>query len=269
MLVDTLRSIHKSDLLLDKIKKIWIEHHQIDRGLVPAELKYDTKILDALSKHNPNLYLIFDWTNFSVLYLGKNVYEKIGYTYDELEENQFQKLFKLIKYEHLHFFAKVLSWDKIANEHLTKEMRLEHYSFVICGLTFKHKDGRIIKTIIRSYGLEINKNGFPIYGIIEISDISHLSKSDEYWMLVSAGKTNKKNLAFFSDETRNKGTSLISPRELEVIKLLEKGLSSKEIAANLFLSVETIDKHRKNMLGRVGATDTNALIELCKRSDIL
>jgi DNA-binding CsgD family transcriptional regulator len=269
MLINSLRRILDTNTLLDKIKSLWIEHHQKERGLVPTEIKLDTKTLDTLSENSPNLYMVFDWTNLSLNYIGKNIYDKFGYTHDELKQNQFKLLFKLMKFEHIFFFAKVLLWDKIANVKLTKEMRLEDYSFVICGLMFKHKEGHFVKTMIRSYGLETNEKGFPIYGIIELSLIGHLSRTEDYWVLVSAGKTDKKSIAFFSNEIISKGNYLISPRELEILKLIEKGMSSKEIAAELFISIDTVEKHRKNMLRRVGASDSNALIELCKRSNML
>jgi DNA-binding CsgD family transcriptional regulator len=269
MPLKSLLKILDTDVLFEKIKKLWIEHHQKERGYVPTAINFDSKTLEILSENSPNLYMVFDWTDLSIHYVSKNIFDKIGYTREQLSENQFRLLFKILKFEHIFFFAKVLFWDKVANVQLTQQMRHESYSFVICGLTFKHKNGHFVKTMIRSYGLEINQKGFPIYGIIEFTEINHLLKSDDYWVMVSAGKTNKKSIVFFSTELNNKGTYLLSPRELEILKLIEKGLTSKEIAAILFLSVGTVEKHRKNMLGRVGATDSNALIELCKRCDLL
>jgi two-component system, NarL family, nitrate/nitrite response regulator NarL len=50
-------------------------------------------------------------------------------------------------------------------------------------------------------------------------------------------------------------------REKEIIQLLEKDLSNKEIATTLFLSVRTVETHRKNILKK---TDTNNLLSLLK-----
>jgi two-component system, NarL family, nitrate/nitrite response regulator NarL len=50
-------------------------------------------------------------------------------------------------------------------------------------------------------------------------------------------------------------------REKEIIQLLEKDLSNKEIANTLFLSVRTVETHRKNILKK---TDTNNLLSLLK-----
>lgn len=40
----------------------------------------------------------------------------------------------------------------------------------------------------------------------------------------------------------------LSLREIEIIKLIKEGLSSKEIAAHLHISVRTVEVHRYNIL---------------------
>lgn len=53
----------------------------------------------------------------------------------------------------------------------------------------------------------------------------------------------------------------LTRREKEIIVLLEKNLSSKEIAEILFISVRTVETHRKNILKK---TDTSNLLSLLK-----
>jgi DNA-binding CsgD family transcriptional regulator len=51
-----------------------------------------------------------------------------------------------------------------------------------------------------------------------------------------------------------------SARELEIIKLIESGLSSKQIADKLFLSVHTVNTHRRNILQQCGKCNISNLI---------
>jgi DNA-binding CsgD family transcriptional regulator len=51
-----------------------------------------------------------------------------------------------------------------------------------------------------------------------------------------------------------------SSRELEILKLIESGMSSKEIAAKLFLSVHTVNTHRRNILEQSGKDNISNLI---------
>ncbi len=55
----------------------------------------------------------------------------------------------------------------------------------------------------------------------------------------------------------------LTAREKEIVKLIIDGKKSKEIADILFISVKTVDKHRSNILSKLGLTN---LIELRQRS---
>jgi DNA-binding NarL/FixJ family response regulator len=51
------------------------------------------------------------------------------------------------------------------------------------------------------------------------------------------------------------GRELLTPRELEVLKLVAEGWSSRRIAEALVISVNTVDRHRQNLLEKLGAHD--------------
>ncbi|WPU95315.1 response regulator transcription factor [Mucilaginibacter sabulilitoris] len=50
----------------------------------------------------------------------------------------------------------------------------------------------------------------------------------------------------------------LSSRETEIVHLIAKGLTNKEIAEKLYLSVHTIKTHRKNIIKKLGFTFKNA-----------
>jgi len=52
----------------------------------------------------------------------------------------------------------------------------------------------------------------------------------------------------------------LSQREMEVIDLLKKGYSSKEIANRLFISVKTVEAHRHNILKKLKIKNAAALV---------
>jgi len=54
----------------------------------------------------------------------------------------------------------------------------------------------------------------------------------------------------------------LSKREKEVLALIIKGFTSKEIAVKLFISKTTVDTHRQNILSKTGARTTTELIAL-------
>ena len=44
----------------------------------------------------------------------------------------------------------------------------------------------------------------------------------------------------------------LSPRELEVVKLIGEGFTSEEISEQLYISKKTVDRHRANVLEKLG-----------------
>jgi DNA-binding NarL/FixJ family response regulator len=48
---------------------------------------------------------------------------------------------------------------------------------------------------------------------------------------------------------------VLTPRELEVLKLIAEANTSKEIADKLFISIKTVDRHRQNILAKLGMRD--------------
>jgi DNA-binding NarL/FixJ family response regulator len=50
----------------------------------------------------------------------------------------------------------------------------------------------------------------------------------------------------------------LSPRELEVLRLIARGRSNQEIAAELFLSTRTVERHASNIYDKIGAAGKSA-----------
>lgn len=53
--------------------------------------------------------------------------------------------------------------------------------------------------------------------------------------------------------------TILTSREEEVLKLIAEGYSAREIAATLTISVKTVDRHRTNILQKLGLRDRLAL----------
>jgi DNA-binding NarL/FixJ family response regulator len=53
-----------------------------------------------------------------------------------------------------------------------------------------------------------------------------------------------------------------SDRELEILRLLAKGKNSYEIAEQLFITLNTVKTHRRNMLRKLNASNTSQLLKI-------
>ncbi len=60
----------------------------------------------------------------------------------------------------------------------------------------------------------------------------------------------------------------LSLREIEIIKLIKDGLSSKEISASLNISVRTVEVHRHNILRKLKLKNAPSLINFINNTDL-
>jgi DNA-binding NarL/FixJ family response regulator len=62
---------------------------------------------------------------------------------------------------------------------------------------------------------------------------------------------------------------ILTPRELQVLKLIAEAHSSKEIAAELVISVKTVERHRQNILDKLGMSDRVELTRYAIRRGLI
>lgn len=60
---------------------------------------------------------------------------------------------------------------------------------------------------------------------------------------------------------KQSNTRILSVREKQVLKLIDKGLTSKEIAETLSISINTVSRHRQEILGKLQVKNS---IEACR-----
>ena len=68
---------------------------------------------------------------------------------------------------------------------------------------------------------------------------------------------------------RDSNKPILTEREKEIVRLLEKGMASKEIADALGNSVNTVNAHRSNMMRKLGCKNTLELVSYVLRNDLL
>ena len=113
--------------------------------------------------------------------------------------------------------------------------------------------------------------------IINAGALGFVSKKSGFEELISAIKTVHKGQKFICPETAGRLKNLnkfllglepnlrskeefFTQREREILKLLARGKSSKEIADALFITERTVESHRKNMIDKGQVRNTVELI---------
>jgi DNA-binding CsgD family transcriptional regulator len=61
----------------------------------------------------------------------------------------------------------------------------------------------------------------------------------------------------------------LTKREMEVLALIANGKSNKETAAELFISIKTVDTHKTHILDKLGLKNTAELVKYAIRNKLI
>ena len=73
------------------------------------------------------------------------------------------------------------------------------------------------------------------------------------------------------ESTRDSATQLnvLTPREMEVLKLVAEGYTNQEIADQLVVSIKTVQAHRANVMEKLGLHNITHLVRFAVRAGLI
>jgi two-component system nitrate/nitrite response regulator NarL len=129
----------------------------------------------------------------------------------------------------------------------------------------KKKYGDIHVLVLTMY----NKPAF-IKGLVEAGVSGYILKNTGREDLLAAIRAVAEGKTYFSQEVsraimdgfrvKTSEQPELTRRELEILKLVAKAMSTAEIAEKLFISTYTVDTHRKNLLSKLSLKNTAGLV---------
>ncbi|MFD3001067.1 LuxR C-terminal-related transcriptional regulator [Pontibacter toksunensis] len=121
--------------------------------------------------------------------------------------------------------------------------------------------GKEVRVFAQNSVLQSDNRGNITHIMAVYSDISHWKKSEQ--QLASIVSNAKDTCLFFSTEGNEPchTPSSLSKRELEIVKLMAEGYSSKIIADKLFISFHTVNTHRQKIMEKTKTKNTGGLVQ--------
>ena len=144
----------------------------------------------------------------------------------------------------------------------TIQLKREKPEIKIIILTM-HGDPSLIKRM-----MEIGANGFLLKNsdreefdnaLKRVADGKTYFSGDAAQAVITGENVTPGNFAVGTDAIL---LSKLTEREREILKLIAKGLSNKEIGNKLFISHRTVDSHRTNLMKKLQVHNSAALIKL-------
>ena len=126
-----------------------------------------------------------------------------------------------------------------------------------------NNDGKIVSNLMKNAELKgflsksVNKNEL-------VKAITLVSSGETYFSVEILSEVRN-----YERQAREGKLLSLTDREIEIIKLIDKGLSNKEIANQLFVSEQTVSTHRKNIFRKTGTKNVPNLLNLVKKIQII
>ncbi len=248
------------DDIISQARNIW---EDITKGHSDnSEVKsYDENSLDLLSQNSNSVIAIVNLKSYKELYISSNVEKIWGYSHQTNPIIGILQYIKMITFDHALFPLIAGRWYVKCVKSLSFEEKINQ-KVIFVGVKFKTRFGKTNRTCIHCSHLDEDADRNPVNVINTIQDISHFMKDDFWWMRFSSGENNENIKYYHSSTGKTFDGDILSDREKDILRLINQGMDSPEIAETLFLSLATIHTHRKNMLARTGMKDVTALLQI-------
>ncbi len=226
----------------------------------------------SFSKSNDHFDVSFflDLTQKKYLHIGDGCSKLLGFPRDYFYKGGLE--------------AFLSRWDKndfkIYNEHIFPDLLnvlSEHPEYplrtILCNRNyrFKRSDGTVITLLQQNYFIPDPTGTVFIASYGTVTDISHFANSPKIIQTIEEigeSQFSKKLLSKKMYSSSEKDFE-ICRKELEVLRLLGDGLTSKQVAYQMKLSVHTINTHRKNMLFKTNCKSSTELISMAVNRGLL
>jgi len=134
---------------------------------------------------------------------------------------------------------------------------------------FRQRDkyGKYLNVILQLVVLELDRKGNIWLALILddlLPDKISFEGVNRRVINIKSGK-----ICLFQNELEPNKKTILSTREIEVLSLVSKGFASKEIADKLFLSINTVNNHRQNIIEKVKASNTSEAVNYARNLGLL
>ena len=254
-----------TERILSKTKTLWDSLSNEKQKLDTFDPNFLNKypILDIADSARSTI-AIYNYSKFIPEFITENVQEILGFSREEYLSEGSKLLFSYLHPSHADF---PLTTSKLF-ESVFNNLEPNKESNILatcCGLKFNHPQKGTIRLLIQQYFVLPKNNQTPLRAISTIQDVSHFMKGDSYCFRIIYGDKYQNSSILHSDNKKiSFQNDMLSNRELEILQLIAQGKETPVIASTLFISQNTVNNHRQNMLDKMGAKDTTSLVELAR-----
>lgn len=190
---------------------------------------------------------------------------------DVSQEERMRLLVALLDADFSTFPATSVKWLSRTLGELSYNER-QNIEIFHCGIAYTRRDGRPIRLFSKSVPIHYTADRRFTFTFNYVQNVHHLLKPGfrDYWIRVAYGPAGEMVQTMHSAELNDAAPrDLLSAREKQILLNIASGMDTRDIADELGISINTVGNHRNNMVQRLGARDTTALVQLAKMASLI
>jgi len=233
------------------------------------------QVLDFFHRSITLSTMVVTITNYedgSCAYVSPTFKDLTGYEPAEFKEGGMNWLVNRIHSENRGTYKINFTEGFLFLLNLQPEQKLRCYFNLTARLL--HKKGNSIWIYQQCRPIAFDQNGKPLYSLNVITDLTHLMPADGQpcWSVVEQdagakpvflGGSCGDNLHWLFGSA----ASPLTKKETQILKLLMKGISGKQVADRIHISINTLNTHRKSIIHKARAKNMNEAINIALRND--
>jgi DNA-binding CsgD family transcriptional regulator len=236
------------------------------RSVVPEGINVE-ELMAPLFCPGPSYYYVVDFYDRQIRYMSSEIEKVLGLPYQTTSFND------ILAQIHPDDIAYVAQAETTVINYLYNVLGKQHITRYKVGYCFRFKmhDGSFQLFQHQAIALSVDERGGLSQSLNIHTNINHLTSVNNNKAFVAG--INGERLFIELDVLQAAGPALpvplFSKREIEIIRLMAKGLKSQEIANRLSLSLHTVKNHRKNVIRKAGVRTSAELVARCLREGFI
>lgn len=206
-------------------------------------------------------FLTCNYTTGLYDYVSENIKNCLGYNIKGYTPIEISNLMTyIIDEKHSNFMVGVLFPTVLGylKEHATSLTGM-NYRFTCCA-KLKNVYNKYQWYLIDTAIIRVDENGFPLSTLITCTNINQFKKDESvYYNVLKKNCEGVYEIVLEGTEHNKLDECSLTPREIQIINLISQGYLNKQIADKLFITIHTVQSHRKNILKKTKCQGTAEL----------
>lgn len=240
----------------------------IDRDVVAKHVAQQL-LIDKILPDTASFFVITDIASATYPFVGSQLEVLSGYSIDEFYSKGYQLFIQCLHPEERDvIMLRVL--PELVNFVATIPAEEKKSCQSQFNFRFKRKNGEYINVLAQSYVLEVDQMGRVALSLSSVIQIETIEILPLRWSTRLIRNNGISETAFIrSHDTSIDLIEKITPRELDVLRNLAAGKTSKLIGNELSISHHTVDTHRRRLLKKLNCTSVVDLTRFAYRNGLI